>query len=74
MKNKEQHLKSGYWHGNDAWIISGNKTDGYAILVGVFTEEEATEVKTLLENEDPQVEEYNDYIVYAEHDEWEEQQ
>ncbi len=66
-------LQSGYWHGNDAWILSGSKKDGYTILVGGYSEEEAKKVKKLVDK-DQELGEYEDYVEYVEYDEWKEQQ
>ena len=69
-----RRMKTCYWHGNDATIIGGNKREGYVLLVGSFTDDEARKVKKLLEKEDPQLEKYGEQIVFAEPDEWEQQQ
>lgn len=66
-------LQRGYWHGDDAWILSGSKKDGYTILIGGHSEEEAKEVKKLVDKDKP-LGEYEDFVEYVEYDEWEEQQ
>lgn len=66
-------LKSGYWHGSDAWILDGSKSDGgYTILVGGYSEDDAKKVKKLVRDDKP-LGKYEDDVVYAEYDEWKEQ-
>lgn len=65
-------LKSGYWHGEDAWILDGNKNDGYTILVGGHDEAEAKKVRALVKRDAP-LGDYEDFVVYADPDEWKEQ-
>lgn len=76
MKDIKQYLteglKSGYWHGDDAWILDGSKKDGYTILVGGYNEQDAKKVQRLLKQEKP-LGDYEDYVVFAEPDEWKEQ-
>lgn len=62
-----------YWHGNDAVILQGNKKDGYTILVGSYSEKEIEKVKKLV-REDRPLGEYDDYVVFAEPEEFREQQ
>lgn len=62
----------GGWHGDDAWILSGNRKEGYTILVGGHNEEEAKEVRKLV-NQDKPLGEYEDFVIFAEPDEWKEQ-
>lgn len=63
-----------YWHGNDAWVI--DKEDGcYTILVGSYTREEAETIAEGLANDDSDMwDKYGDYVVYAEQEEYDEQQ
>ena len=70
-KNPKQ-LRSGYWHGEDAWILEGSAREGYNILVGGHTSEEANAVLLRLK-EDKSIGDYDDYVVFAEPDEWKEQ-
>ena len=65
-------LKMGYWHGEDAWILDGNKNDGYMILIGGYDETEAKKVKALVKRDAP-LGKYGDYVIYADPDEWKEQ-
>lgn len=67
-------MRTGYWHGSDAVILSGNRNDGYTILVGGgYSDAEIRRVKRLLREGNP-LGEYEDYIVFTDADEWNEQQ
>lgn len=68
-----EKLERGYWHGEEAWILSGSKKDGYTILVDGCDEEEAKKVKKLVDADKP-LGGYEDLVKYVEYDEWEEQQ
>ena len=65
-------LDSGYWYGDDAWVLYD---DGYelVILVGGYTLEEALSVKEMADN-DIDLGEYDDYVVWTDAEEWIEQQ
>lgn len=65
-------LKSGYWHGSDAWILWSDNED-MVILVGGYSESEAKKAKYLVDR-DKDLGKYSDDIVYTNTDEWEEQQ
>lgn len=67
-------MRTGYWHGSDAVILSGNRNDGYTILVGSgYSDAEIRLVMRLLREGSP-LGEYEDNIVFTEADEWNEQQ
>ena len=68
----QEGLKTGYWHGENAWILNGNKKDGYAILVGGYDEAEAKKVQRLV-NADKPLGDYEDFVIFADPDEWKEQ-
>ena len=64
-------LDRGYWHGEDAWVLlkfAGERV----LLVGGHTEEEAQKVRSLLKKDQP-LGDYEDYVVYADREEWKEQ-
>lgn len=78
-----KRVRIGYWHGNDATILSGNRKEGYAILIGSgYTEEEIKFAKWVSEGNLPNEEEmedaefmekydnYKEMIVYADTEEW----
>ena len=64
-------LDSGSWHGEDAWVLYD---DGHelTILVGGHTLEIALEVKERCDADMPSL--YDNYIVWADVEEWTEQQ
>lgn len=68
----EAKLDSGSWHGDSAWILDEYDTD-LVILVGGYSEKEALKIKKLvaagkdLGNDD-------DYVLFVDREEWEEQQ
>lgn len=65
-------MNCGCWHGYNAWILAGNKKEGYTLLLGGYPEEEAKKVKNLIDTEGD-TEEYDDFIAFADPDEWKEQ-
>lgn len=66
-----EDLDSGYWHGDDAWVLSDEDGE-MVILVGGHTLEEAIEAKEQIDND--RESEYDDYIVWTDAEEWLEQQ
>ena len=68
----EAKLKSGYWHGDDAWILDEYDTD-LVILVGGYSEKEALKIKKLVDA-DKDLGEDDDYVLFIDREEWEEQQ
>ena len=66
-----EDLDSGYWHGDDAWVLFDNGSE-MVILVGGHTLEEAIEAKEASDNNLDS--EYDDYIVWTDSEEWLEQQ
>jgi hypothetical protein len=66
-----EDLDSGYWHGEDAWVLSDDGSE-LAVLVGGHTLEEAIEAKEQIDNDWES--EYDDYIVWTDSEEWLEQQ
>jgi hypothetical protein len=66
-----EDLDSGYWHGEDAWVLSDDGSE-MAVLVGGHTLEEAIEAKEQIDNDWES--EYDDYIVWTDSEEWLEQQ
>lgn len=71
-KKTPKPLRTGYWHGEDAFILQGNRNDGYTILVGGHTEEEARKVQNLVKKDAP-LGEYEDSVIWADPTEWKEQ-
>lgn len=70
--NATATLDSGYWHGNDAWVLY-NDGSQVIILVGGHSLSEALKVKKLVDNCQP-LGKYLDYVVFADIEEWLEQQ
>lgn len=70
--NATATLDSGYWHGNDAWVLY-NDGSQVIILVGGHSLSEALKVKKLVDNCQP-LGKYLDYVVFADIEEWQEQQ
>lgn len=64
-------LDSGYWHGNDAWVLFDDGTS-LTILVGGHTLEEALEAKERCDADMPSL--YDNYVVWVDAEEWLEQQ
>ena len=62
-------LDSGYWHGEDAWVLYDDGHELF-ILIGGHTLEDAIKVKERYDEYMP----YDDYIVWADVEEWIEQQ
>jgi hypothetical protein len=65
-------LDSGYWHGEDAWVLSDDGSE-MLILIGGHTLDEALEAKEYVDSDD-EGSEYADYIVWTDTEEWLEQQ
>ena len=65
-------LDSGYYHGEDAWMLSDNGID-VVILIGGHTLEEALEAKEYIDSDD-EGSEYADHIVWMDELEWLEHQ
>lgn len=65
-------LDSGYYHGEDAWVLLDNGSD-VMVLTGGHTLEEALEAKEYFDADD-EGSEYADYIVWMDELEWLEQQ
>jgi hypothetical protein len=65
-------LDSGYWHGEDAWVLSDDGSE-MLILIGGHTLEEALEAKEYVDADD-EGSEYAEYIVWTDAEEWLEQQ
>lgn len=68
----ESKLKSGYWHGNDAWILDEDG-DNLVILIGGYSEKEALKIQKLV-IADKDLGDDADNVEYVERDEWDEQQ
>ena len=68
----EAKLESGYWHGDDAWILDEYDTD-LVILVGGYSEKEALKIKKLVDA-DKDLGEDDDNVLFIDREEWEEQQ
>ena len=68
---KIEELDSGYWHGDDAWVLSDDGSE-MVILFGGYTLEEAIEAKEQIDNDWES--EYDDCIVWTDSEEWIEQQ
>lgn len=66
------NLDSGYYHGEDAWVLSDDGSE-MSILVGDYTLEEALEAKEYFDSDD-MGSEYADDIVWTDAEEWLEQQ
>lgn len=66
-----EDLDSGYWHGDDAWVLFDDGSE-MVILVGGHTLEEAIEAKE--QNDNELESDYDDYVVWTDADEWLEQQ
>lgn len=68
----EAKLESGYWHGDDAWILD-KQGDSLVVLVGGYSEKEALKIKKLVDaNKD--LGDDDDYVIFIDQDEWDEQQ
>lgn len=67
-----EDLDSGYYHGEDAWVLSDDGSE-MSILVGDYTLEEALEAKEYFDSDD-MGSEYADDIVWTDAEEWLEQQ
>lgn len=65
-------LDSGYWHGEDAWVLSDDGSE-MLILIGGHTLEEALEAKEYVDA-DNEGSEYANYIVWTDAEGWLEQQ
>lgn len=65
-------LDSGYWYGDDAWVLYDDGGE-LVILVGGYTLEQAIKVKEMTDD-DIDLGEYNDYVVWTDKEEWIEQQ
>ena len=68
----EAKLDSGYWHGDDAWILD-EQGDTLVVLVGGYSEKEALKIKKLVDA-DKDLGEDDDYVLFIDREEWEEQQ
>lgn len=68
----EAKLDSGYWHGDDAWILD-EQGDTLVVLVGGYSEKEALRIKKLIDA-DKDLGEDDDYVLFIDREEWEEQQ
>lgn len=66
-----EDLDSGYWHGDDAWVLFDDGSE-MVILVGGHTLEEAIEAKEAVDNELDL--EFDEYIHWTDSEEWLEQQ
>lgn len=66
-----EDLDSGYWHGEDAWVLFDDGSE-MVVLVGGHSLEEAIEAKEQLDNEWEC--DYDDYVVWTDSEEWLEQQ
>lgn len=65
-------LDSGYYHGEDAWVLSDDGTD-VVVLIGGHTLEEALEAKEHIDSDD-EGSEYAGYIVWMSELKWMEEQ
>lgn len=68
----ESKLDSGYWHGNDAWILDEDG-DNLVILVGGYSEKEALKIQKLV-IADKDLGDDADYVLWIDRDEWSRQQ
>lgn len=68
----EAKLESGYWHGSDAWILDEYDND-LVILVGGYSEKEALKIKKLVDA-GKDLGDDDDYVLFIDREEWEEQQ
>lgn len=66
-----EDLDSGYWHGEDAWVLFDDGSE-MVILVGGHTLEEAIEAKEKIDNDLES--EFDDFIHWTDAEEWLEQQ
>lgn len=66
------NLDSGYYNGEDAWVLSDDGSE-LLILIGGHTLEEALEAKEYIDSDD-EGSEYADHIVWTDAEEWLEQQ
>ena len=66
-----EDLDSGYWHGDDAWVLFDDGSE-MVILVGGHTLEEAIEAKEKIDNDLES--EFDDFIHWTDAEEWLEQQ
>lgn len=68
----EAKLESGYWHGDDAWILD-KKGDSLVVLVGGYSEKDALKIKKLVDaNKD--LGNDDDYVLFIDQEDWDEQQ
>lgn len=74
-------MRTGYWHGEDAIILEGNRKDGYTILVGGgYTKEEISLAKKIAkedripEENSELYDSLKDSILWVDTESWEEQQ
>ena len=68
----ESKLDSGYWHGDDAWILDEDG-DNLVILVGGYSEKEALKIQKLVKA-DKDLGDDTDYVEWIDRDEWDKQQ
>jgi hypothetical protein len=68
----EAKLDSGSWHGDSAWILDEYDTD-LVILVGGYSEKEALKIKKLVAA-GKDLGQDDDYVLFVDREEWEEQQ
>lgn len=71
-KEDNEDIQSGYWHGEDAWVLFDDGHEMY-ILVGGYTEDEALKVKELFDD-GKDLGEYDNYVFWVDVEEWLEQQ
>lgn len=68
----EAKLESGYWHGDDAWVLDEDG-DNLVILVGGYSEKDALKIQKLVKA-DKDLGDDADYVEWIGRDEWEDQQ
>lgn len=70
---KKKPLREADWHGDRAWVIDGNRRDGYTLLVGGHSLLEALRVAWRNRSGLP-LGDYEDFVVFADPEEFQEQQ
>lgn len=72
-KRKRARIATGYWHGEDCYVLSRDHGTPDCILVGGHTEEEALKVRKLIKEDKP-LGQYEDFVVcITDPSEWREQ-
>lgn len=67
-------MKKGNWHGENAAVLHEDEFS-VMFLIGKYEPSEFERIKQGIDNEDPEIcEEYGDWILEVDREEWEEQQ